>query len=80
MKKGRISAARKALAIAVAIGSALLCAWPMNSAASASSSQDQRLGRAPSLRCNGRSFSAQAMKKAATPPPACSFPAGRLSA
>ena len=44
MKKGRISAARKALAIAVAIGSALLCAWPMNSAASASSSQDQRLG------------------------------------
>ena len=34
----------KALAIAVAIGSALLCAWPMNSAASASSSQDQRLG------------------------------------
>ena len=37
MKKGRISAARKALAIAVAIGSALLCAWPMNSAASASS-------------------------------------------
>ena len=45
MKKGRISAARKALAIAVAIGSALLCAWPMNSAASASSSQDQTLGR-----------------------------------
>ena len=44
MKKGRISAARKALAIAVAIGSAFLCAWPMNSAASASSSQDQRLG------------------------------------
>ena len=44
MKKGRISAARKALAIAVAIGSALLCAWPMNSAASVSSSQDQRLG------------------------------------
>ena len=44
MKKGRISAARKALAIAVAIGSALLCAWPMNSTASASSSQDQRLG------------------------------------
>ena len=44
MKKGRISAARKALAIAVAIGSALLCACPMNSAASASSSQDQRLG------------------------------------
>ena len=45
MKKGRISAARKALAIAVAIGSALLCAWPMSSAASASSSQDQTLGR-----------------------------------
>ena len=44
MKKGRISAARKALAIAVAIGSALLCAWPMNSAARASSAQDQRLG------------------------------------
>ncbi len=72
MKKGRISAARKSLAIAVAIGSALLYAWPMISGLEA--------GRAPSLRCNGRSFSAQAMKKAATPPPACSFPAGRLSA
>lgn len=44
MKKGRISAARKALAIAVVLTTAFLCAWPMRSAASASSSQDQTLG------------------------------------
>ena len=79
MKKGRISAARKALAIAVAIGSALLCAWPMTSAASASSSLDPRLGgRArPVITLQGPQFFGAGNEKSRDSAPRVLIPGGQ---